>query len=168
MKNSASVKTAASNAGKANSAMAKAVKKPSLAQRRKARRLILQALYQWQMNETEAVEIAAQFHAEYQGKIDWDYFDEIFKRIPALVQELDELINPCLDRRPESLDPIERALLRLGTFELSRRIEIPYRVVINEAVELAKVFGASDSHKYINGILDRLAKKIRVTERAAE
>ncbi len=143
-------------------------KPASVSQRRKARRLILQALYQWQMNHAPAKEIEAQFRLEYQGKYDWDYFHEVFCMIPAKVAELDELINPCLDRKAEALDPIERALLRMGTFELAHRIDIPCRVVINESVELAKIFGATESHKYINGILDRLAKKIRTVEMSAK
>ena len=149
----------------------KAVKKnssgdgrPPLAQRRKARRLVLQALYQWQMTQDSVADIEAQFRAEYQGKYDWDYFHELFSVIPGQVEQLDHLIAAHLDRAVSALDPVERALLRMGAFELSQRIDIPYRVVINEAVELAKVFGATDGHKYVNGILDRLAKDLRSAE----
>lgn len=138
--------------------------RPPLAQRRKARRLILQAMYQWQMTKDDVAEIEAQFRAEYQGKYDWDYFHDLFSVIPGQVAQLDELIAPHLDRAITSLDPVEKALLRMGTFELSQRVDIPYRVVINEAVELAKVFGATDGHKYVNGILDRLAKDLRPAE----
>ncbi|MEX2131530.1 MAG: transcription antitermination factor NusB [Pseudohongiellaceae bacterium] len=138
--------------------------RPPLAQRRKARRLILQAMYQWQMNKDDVAEIEAQFRAEYQGKYDWDYFHELFSVIPGQVTQLDELIAPHLDRSMTALDPVEKALLRIGTFELSQRVDIPYRVVINEAVELAKVFGATDGHKYVNGILDRLARDLRPAE----
>ena len=138
--------------------------KVHLAQRRKARKLIMQALYQWQMTGYEVSEIEAQFRAEYAGKTDWDYFHEVFSNIPKLVEELDAQIAPFLDRKFESLDPVEKALLRLGTFELAKRIDVPYRVVINECVNLAKQFGATDGHKYINGILDKLAKDLRALE----
>ena len=138
--------------------------RPPLAQRRKARRLVLQALYQWQMTQDSVADIEAQFRAEYQGKYDWDYFHELFSVIPGQVEQLDHLLAAHLDRAVSALDPVERALLRMGAFELSQRIDIPYRVVINEAVELAKVFGATDGHKYVNGILDRLAKDLRAAE----
>lgn len=140
--------------------------RPPLAQRRKARRLVLQALYQWQMTGDDCADIEAQFRAEYQGKYDWDYFHELFTGVPRRVDELDGLLEPHLDRAVTALDPVEKALLRMGTFELLHRIDIPYRVVINEAVELAKQFGATDGHKYVNGILDRLARQLRPAEAA--
>ncbi|MBT8145547.1 MAG: transcription antitermination factor NusB, partial [Gammaproteobacteria bacterium] len=130
--------------------------RPNLAQRRKARRLVLQALYQWQISGGELSDIEAQFRAEFSGKTDWDYFHEIFSAIPDQVATLDGLIGPHLDREVKTLDPVEKALLRMGTFELQQRIDIPYKVVINECVELAKSFGATDSHKYVNGVLDKL------------
>ena len=139
-----------------------------LAQRRKARTLIMQALYQWHINKCEPLEIEAQFHEQNGGKIDWEYFSEIFLEIPKQQEALDQHIGPLLDRELKSLDPVERALLYLGTFELANRIDIPYRVVINECVELAKTFGATDSHKYINGVLDKLAKTLRPVELAAK
>ena len=139
-----------------------------LAQRRKARTLIMQALYQWHISKSEPLEIEAQFHEQNGGKIDWEYFSEIFLEIPRQQEALDQHISPLLDRKMKSLDPVERALLYLGTFELANRIDIPYRVVINECVELAKTFGATDSHKYINGVLDKLAKTLRPVELAAK
>lgn len=141
--------------------------RPPLAQRRKARRLVLQALYQWQMTQDDLADIEAQFRAEYQGKYDWDYFHQLFSVIPGQVTRLDELLVTHLDRSVAALDPVERAVLRMGTFELAERVDIPYRVVINEAVELAKVFGATDGHKYVNGILDKLAQDLRPAEVAA-
>ena len=84
--------------------------------------------------------------------------------IPASISELDEKLTPCLDRSIESVDPVERAILRLGAYELINRLEVPYRVVINEAVELAKVFGAEQGHKYVNGVLDKLAHQVRKAE----
>ena len=135
-----------------------------MAQRRKARRLIMQAMYQWLMAETDPKAIAKQFREETQGKIDWDYFEEVFPEIPDCVPTLDEFLNPLLDRDPSAIDPVEKALLYLGAYELAHRIDVPFRVVINECVELAKVFGATDSHKYVNGVLDRLATTLRSVE----
>ena len=141
--------------------------KPPLAQRRKARRHILQALYQWMLSGNEPAAIARQFREETHGKVDWDYFTEVFCEIPNKQEALDALLLPLLDRKPESLDPVEKALLYLGAFELAHRIDVPYRVVINECVELAKTFGASESHKYINGVLDKLVPELRAAEYGA-
>ena len=150
------------SAPKKNKPQAKA--KIPLAQRRKARTLIVQALYQWYISKSDPLEIEAQFHEQNGGKIDWEYFSEVFLEIPKQQEALDKHISPLLDRELNSLDPVERALLYLGTFELASRIDIPYRVVINECVELAKTFGATDGHKYINGVLDKLAKNLRSVE----
>ena len=139
--------------------------KLSLAQRRKARRLIMQALYQWLIAKTEPLVIEAEFRQENPGKIDWDYFSEVFPEIPKRVDQLNAHLNPLLDRAVGALDPVERALLYLGTYELAYRIDVPYKVVINEAVDLAKVFGATDGHKYVNGVLDKLAAILRPLER---
>ena len=139
-----------------------------LAQRRKARTLIMQALYQWHISKSEPLEIEEQFHEQNGGKIDWEYFSEVFLEIPKQQEALDKHISPLLDRELKSLDPVERALLYLGAFELANRTDIPYRVVINECVELAKIFGATDGHKYINGVLDKLAKALRSVELAAK
>ena len=117
------------------------------------------------MTESDPLEIAKQFREDTQGKIDWKYFQEVFPCIPESAPELDEFINPLLDRAPSAIDPIEKALLYLGAYELAYRIDVPYRVVINECVELAKVFGATESHKYINGVLDKLAASLRSAER---
>lgn len=138
--------------------------KRRLSERHKARRMILQALYQWQMAGAPVNEIQAEFLAYYQGKIDRDYFRDVFAAVVAEADALDEKIRPLLDRDVKSLDPVELSLLRLGMYELSSRLDVPYRVVINEAVELAKDFGATDSHKYVNGILDRAAKDLRAVE----
>ena len=154
------------SAPKKNKPQAKS--KIPLAQRRKARTLIVQALYQWHISKSEPLEIEAQFHEQNGGKIDWEYFSEVFLEIPKQQESLDQHIGPLLDRELKSLDPVERALLYLGTFELANRIDIPYRVVINECVELAKTFGATESHKYINGVLDKLAKTLRPVELSAK
>lgn len=141
-----------------------AAKKKKLSERHKARRMTLQALYQWQLAKGSVSEIKAEFRGYYQGKIDWAFFNEVF---PAVVQQaghFDEMMRPLLDRSVESLDPVELSLLRMGLYELEQRIDIPFKVVINETVELARVFGATDSHKYINGILDRAARTLRSAE----
>ena len=135
-----------------------------LAQRRKARRLVLQALYQWLMSGSDPLVISKQYREETLGKVDWNYFEEVFSEIPGATQKLNESLEPLLDRELVALDPIEKALLYLGTFELANRIDVPYRVVINECVELAKIFGATDSHKYIIGVLDKLASELRPAE----
>ena len=110
-------------------------------------------------------EIAAQFAEErLMPKADQAYFQELITEIPAKYLELDEYFKPFLDRSLAELDPIELAILRMAAYEMTVRLEIPYRVVINEAVELAKEFGAEDGYKYINGIVDQLAKKLRKIE----
>ena len=139
-------------------------KKIPVAHRRKARQLVLQALYQWLMNKTEPNQITRQFREENQEKVDWEYFEDVFIAILKNIKSLDQNLLPFIDRKIEALDPIEKALLYLGVFELTHRLDIPYKVVINESIELAHKFGASDSHKYINGVLDKLLWKLRPVE----
>jgi transcription antitermination protein NusB len=125
----------------------------------------MQALYQWLIADSEALDIIKQFREENpSNKIDWEYFEEVLTAVPKQAAALDAYLVPLLDRALTALDPIEHALLYLGTYELAHRIDVPYRVVINEAVELAKMFGATDSHKYINGVLDKLAPVLRPLE----
>ena len=138
--------------------------KVPLAQRRKARQLIMQALYQWQLSGMKPEEISRQFHADNPGKIDWHYFDDVFPGVPRQEGQIGSQLQPLLDRKLTALDPVEKALLYLGTYELANRMDVPYRVVINECVELAKTYGATDSHKYINGVLDKLAPALRRSE----
>jgi transcription antitermination protein NusB len=149
-----------------NVAAAGKVKAKKLTERQKARRMLLQALYQWEMARAPVTEIMAEFLVYYQGKIDREFFKQIFPEVVRHVVEIDELMAPLLDREVKSLDPVEISLLRLGLYELVHRIDVPYKVVINEAVELAKVFGATDGHKYINGVLDRASKELRALERS--
>lgn len=133
--------------------------------RHKARRLALQAIYQWQCSKHLPKEIYEQFILQQDVKnAELDYFKELLENIVADHQALDEQCKPFLDRAITSLDPIELSLLRMGIYELTRHPEIPYRVVINEAVDLAKTFGATDGHKYINGVLDKAAQEIRKIE----
>ncbi|WP_068857505.1 transcription antitermination factor NusB [Perlucidibaca aquatica] len=134
--------------------------------RRKARRFALQGLYEWQLSGNPSYEIEARYRVENaMHKVDLDYFHELLSRIPTLTETLDALFEPFLDRAFETLDPVELATLRIGTYELKHRLDVPYRVVINEGIELAKTFGASESHKYINGVLDQLAATLRPHER---
>jgi N utilization substance protein B len=136
--------------------------------RRKARRLALQAIYQWQIARQSLTEIALQYNEdENMPKSDGAYFHELLQNIPPHCEALDAEFLPFLDRPAAELDPIELAILRMGAYELITRLEIPYRVVINEAVELAKLFGAEDGYKYVNGILNQLARKVRGVEVSA-
>ena len=124
----------------------------------------MQAVYQWLMTSNEPFQIAAQFREANSSKIDWDYFDEVFLSIPSCQKSIEDQLRPVIDREIDALDMIEKALLYISVFELMKLTDIPYRVVINECVELAKTFGASDSHKYVNGVLDKLARKLRSDE----
>lgn len=134
--------------------------------RRKARRFALQGLYEWQLSGNPSYEIEARYRVENaMHKVDLDYFHELLSRIPTLTTELDASFERFLDRTFEALDPVELAALRIGAYELKYRVDVPMRVVINEAIELAKTFGASESHKYINGVLDQLAVSLRPHER---
>lgn len=133
--------------------------------RHKARRLATQALYTWQMAGQDLADIEAQYCTDLDmSKIDGEYFHELLHKVPARIDELDEHIIPLLDRALEEVGGVERAILRLGCYELAFRLDVPYRVVINESIKLAKIFGADQSHKFINGILDGMAKKLRSTE----
>lgn len=131
-----------------------------------ARKLAMQALYQWQMTGYEANDLVKQFveGEEFIGA-DREYFEELLRGSIAQRQEIFTGIEPFIDRPVDQLDPVETAILMLGMFELRSRLDVPYRVVINEAVDLAKRFGATDAHKYVNAVLDRAAKELRAAER---
>ena len=121
--------------------------------RRGARELALQALYQLHMSGASAVEVQAQFLADQDFKnADKRMFGQLLRGVAAQTESLDGMIEQHLDRKLAELDPIELAVLRLGAFELTDSVAVPYRVVINECIELGKVFGATDGHKYVNGI----------------
>ena len=133
--------------------------------RSQARRHAVQAIYQWQMVGQDVGEIINQFLEEQDiNSFEVPYFQDLLHGVPSHLVELDELLKPALDRAIESVDPVERAVLRLGVYELRYKPEVPYRVVINEAVELAKVFGAEQGHKYVNGVLDQVARQVRAVE----
>jgi len=137
--------------------------KPS--NRKKARSLLVQALYQWQLSGTNIEVIEAEFFADQQmAKVDTAYFRELLHGIPQKIDELDRCFGPHLDRPQDDLDPVSLAVLRIGAYELLFRVDVPYKVVINEGVNLAKSFGPSDAHKYINSILDRIAIATRQPE----
>ena len=139
------------------------------AQRRKARHFGLQALYQWTLSDASLVDIDAEFRVDNDFRhTGGEYFQALLRGVMEDVESLEALFSPLLDRALDDLDPIERNLLRMGTFELKERIDVPYKVVINEAVSLAKKFGATESHRYINGILDKVASELRTVERAKE
>jgi N utilization substance protein B len=141
------------------------VKKKGTAQRKKARKLVLQALYQWQISGSSIAKVEAEFRVDNDfDRIDASYFVELFKSIPKEVTELDEAIEPFLDRAKSDVDPVEMNILRMGVYEFKHRLDVPYRVVINEAVELAKLFGGTDGHKYVNSILDKLSLRLRAAE----
>jgi len=133
--------------------------------RRKAREMLLQALYQWEVAGQDVHSIEAQFYAENNmKKVDKDYFRELLHAIPAAIGDLDSRFEPLLDRRLDELDPVSLSILRIGSYEMSDRIDVPVKVVINEAVNLAKRFGPEDSQKYINAIVDKLAGRLRGEE----
>ena len=130
--------------------------------RRKARRALVQALYQWQMNKASAAALAAEFAEGRALKgADRPFFNHVLESALARVAELDRLYEGVLDRDLDRLDGVELAILRLGVCELLCREDVPATVVIDECIELAKLFGGQDSHKYINGVLDKLAGQLR-------
>jgi len=130
-----------------------------------ARRYAMQALYQWQMTGQDVEEIIDQYMAEQDmRKADTAYFEDLLRHVVLQAKELEGQLQPFLDRPVYNVDPVESAILRMSTYELMAHPDVPFRVVINEAVELAKMFGATNSHKYVNGILDKVAIQLRSAE----
>ena len=131
-----------------------------------ARKLAMQALYQWQLTGQSAADINLQFLAseDIEGA-DREYFTELLKGCIGQAEKINATVKPFIDRPLDQLDPVETAILMIGMYELSNRTEIPFRVVINEGVDLTKRFGATDAHKYVNAVLDRAAREIRAAER---
>jgi len=130
--------------------------------RHNARKAAVQALYQWDITQQRTDEIEANFEQIHDlQNVDRKYLREIMREVPDATEELETLINPFLDREFKALDPVERAILRLGAYELKFKADVPTKVVINEMIELAKVFGADHSYKFVNGVMDKMAASIR-------
>jgi len=133
--------------------------------RRLARQYALQALYQWQMSHASSSDIEKQFlKKQINKRTDWDYFKELIYQIPVNYIELDNHMSPFLSRPTHEIDPIELAILRLSTYELAKRLDIPYRVAINEALELTKKYGSIEGYKFVNSVLDHVARQLRTVE----
>ncbi|MGZ8181722.1 MAG: transcription antitermination factor NusB [Methylobacter sp.] len=133
--------------------------------RTNARKAAVQALYQWQMAGQSLVEIERQFLEEERLKdAQKSYFVELFYGVPKNLEAIDQALSEFVDRPVDTIDPVERAILRIGVYELLYRLNMPYRVVLNEGINLAKDFGADGSHKYVNGILDKVAQQKRAVE----
>ena len=133
-----------------------------------ARRSALQAIYQWQLTSYDLSEIERQFVEEHGlGHADAAYFKELLHGVPTKLDSIDPALAEFCDRAIGGIDPVERAVLRIGAYELLYRPDLPYRVVLNECINLAKTFGSGTGHKFVNGILDRVAHKHRAVEIAA-
>jgi len=140
-------------------------KTPNRSPRHRARELALQGIYQWRVTAGDGAQIEKQMHAEKNlGRYDKELFSKLLRGALNQHAELEALIAPYLDRPLAEISHVEFAVLLLGAFELSQHLEVPYKVVINEAVELAKTFGGTDGHKYVNGVLDKLALQVRAQE----
>jgi N utilization substance protein B len=134
--------------------------KPS--ERRKARRLALQAIYSWQLSGNNVSEIELEFLTNHDIKgVDVEYFRALLSGVVASVDDIDDAFGPYLTRNASDLDHIDRAVLRLATYELKFQADTPYKVIMNEAIELAKAFAADDSHKFVNGVLDKTVARLR-------
>jgi len=144
-------------------------KSASTGARTRARELLLQALYQQQIAGHDSRELLKQFREQtaYE-RVDQDFFDEALAAIGKTQESLEKLIEPVVDRPMEQLDPVEKGILLIGVFELQTRLDVPFRVIINEGVNLAKRFGALDGHKYINACLDLAAQNLRSAEVQAQ
>ena len=133
--------------------------------RRKARELAVQAVYSWQMSDNSVTDVEAHFLTENaKRRFEIELFQKLFRGVTLQLSSIDSAIEPHLDRPLNDVDHIEKAILRVAIFELSDCLDVPYRVVINEAIELAKIFAADDSHKFVNGVLDKAVKLIRPEE----
>ena len=147
----------------------KSVPAPAKSARHRARELALQGIYQWRMAGSDVAGIEKTTRDEKSlGRYDVELFSKLLRGAIAQNENLTEKIAPHLDRAVNELSPIEYSVLLLGAYEMANLPEIPYRVVINEGVELAKTFGGSDGHKFVNGVLDKLAMQLRAVEVAAK
>ncbi len=142
---------------------------PAKSMRHRARELAMQGIYEWRLSGKSAALIEQSTRNEKSlGRYDTEFFSQLLNGAIAQHEELTAQVAPHLDRTVNELSPVEFSVLLLGAYELIRHPEVPYRVVINEAVELAKTFGGSDGHKFVNGVLDKLAAQVRATEVAAK
>jgi N utilization substance protein B len=138
------------------------------AARSRARRRALQAVYAWQLSNSPVERVIEQFRDEQDMEVaDLEYFEALVRGVVQHADELDAVLAKYIDRGIGQVDPIERAVLRIAGFELAHRLDVPYRVVINEAIETTKRFGAEHGHTYVNGVLDRAAADWRAQEVAA-
>lgn len=132
--------------------------------RSQSRHLLVQAVYQWQIAQQDLKDIEEQYLVQHGKKaLDKDYFCRLLHAIPTMIDKLDRMMEPHLDRPIKNLDPIERAILRIACYELAHCQDVPFKVIINEAVIQAKKFGAEEGHKYINAVLDKVARSVRET-----
>lgn len=136
-----------------------------LAARSRSRRRALQAIYAWQVGGNRMIQVIEQFRHEQDMEIaDLEYFEDLLRGVEKNLAELDAAIRAHIDREIAEVDPIERAVMRIGAYELRHRPDVPYRVVINEALEVTKRFGADQGHTFVNGVLDKLAGEWRAVE----
>ncbi len=144
----------------------KSSSKKSVAKARgKSRRFVMQAIYQWQMTGDNISDIKQQFFDENNfSVIDADYFSELVSGVASSISELDPLLEKYMTRLIESVDPVERSILRLATYEFLYRIDVPYRVILNEAISITKEYCAENSHTFVNAVLDKVAKEVRHIE----
>jgi N utilization substance protein B len=154
-----------SETGAGKLATAEIRKSTNRSPRHRARELALQGIYQWRITAGDEAQIEKQIHAEKNlGRYDKELFSDLLRGALKQHADLETLLIPHLDRPMDEISPVEFAVLLLGSYELSRHPEVPYKVIINEAVELAKTFGGTDGHKFVNGVLDKLAPQLRATE----
>lgn len=135
--------------------------------RRRARELAMQAIYSWQLtgNSVEQIELSTAT-SNNMKKVDMTFFQDLLRGTLKHIDAIEEALEPHLGRAKEEIDPVEKAILHMSAYELMHRIDVPFKVVINEAIELAKGFGAADSHKFVNGVLDNAVKVLRKGEQA--
>ena len=133
--------------------------------RRKGRRYAVQGIYQWQLTDNSPQSIYESMLVDVNlNKTDLTYMEELITKVPTHIDEIDQLLSPKLSRTIDEVDPVEKAILRIAVYELLKHPEIPYKVVINEAIEQAKTFGAEDGHKFVNGVLDKVSVDVRALE----
>nr|WP_273428576.1 transcription antitermination factor NusB [Marinobacter sp.] len=132
--------------------------------RRRARALALQGLYQRHFSKSSISDIEAEFMVDNDAKVDLLYFRDLLRGVHREQVDLDQLLEPYLDRPLQEVDAIELAIVRLGAYELKHRLDVPYKVVINEGIEMAKRFGGTEGHKFVNSVLDKLSRRLRLAE----